>query len=113
MSQKVTAAVALAGSLWLSACAQTQTVVDDVARDAAKAAVSEALVTNFPGVPRAAVTPFTNCVIDNASAREIAELAKDAVVGTSGTTVAIVRAILDRPNTQTCLTRAGAILLAG
>jgi len=97
----------------LQACTETQQVVDNVARDAAKAAVNEALVTRFPGVPKRAVTPFTDCIIDNASGRQIASLAKDAVVGTSETTVAVVQGILNQPETQTCVARAGLAALAG
>ena len=99
--------LALMACLGLAACAETQTFADDVARRSAKAAVSEALVTRFPAVPEAAVTPFTDCIIDNASAREIAEFAKDAVVGTSETTVSLIRGVLARTETQTCVAREG------
>ncbi|THH36018.1 hypothetical protein E4Z66_13205 [Aliishimia ponticola] len=102
----------IAGFLLLAACAQTQDAVDGVARRSAKAAVNEALVTRFPNVPSLAVTPFTDCVIDNASAREIGEFAKDAVVGVSETTVALIQSILRRPETTQCLTRAGITALA-
>ena len=97
----------MAGCCVLSACAETQQAVDDVARRGAKAAVNEALVTRFPAVPKAAVTPFTDCVIDNSTAREIGEFAKDAVIGVSETTVALIRQITRRPETQTCITKAG------
>ena len=75
------------------------------------AAVAETLTTRFPAVPQQAVTPFTDCVIDNATAREIGEFAKDAVIGVSETTVALVTSVLQRPETQTCVTRAGLTLL--
>ena len=81
-------------------------MVDGVARDAAKSAVNEALVTRFPSVPKQSVTPFTDCIIDNASAREIGTLAKDAVIGTSETTVSIVQGILNRSETQSCVVQA-------
>lgn len=93
-------------------CAETQAFADDVARRSAKAAVSEALVTRFPSVPQAAVTPFTDCIIDNATAREIGEFAKDAVVGTSETTVSLIRGVLARPETQTCVAREGLAVLS-
>ena len=89
------------------ACAQTQELADDVARRSAKAAVSEALVTRFPAVPETAVTPFTDCIIDNATSREIGEFAKDAVIGTSETTVSLIRGVLSRTETQTCVAREG------
>ena len=82
-------------------------MADDVARRSAKAAVSEALVTRFPAVPEAAVTPFTDCIIDNSTSREIVEFAKDAVVGTSETTVSLIRGVLSRTGTQTCIAREG------
>ncbi len=87
----------------LAGCAETQQAVDNVARRSAKAAVAETLTTRFPSVPVSAVTPATDCVIDNASAREIGEFAKDAVIGVSDTTVALVRNVLERRETQTCL----------
>ncbi len=94
------------------ACAETQEFADDVARRSAKAAVSEALVTRFPSVPEAAVTPFTDCIIDNASAREIGEFAKDAVIGTSETTVSLIRGVLSRSETQTCVAQEGLAALS-
>ncbi|MEO0504083.1 MAG: hypothetical protein AAFZ14_12220 [Pseudomonadota bacterium] len=97
--------------LALAACEEATQAVDDVARRSAKAAVAETLTTRFPAVPKQAVTPFTDCVIDNATAREIGEFAKDAVIGVSETTAALVTSVLQRPETQTCITRAGLTLL--
>ncbi|MEL6566427.1 MAG: hypothetical protein AAFQ59_18440 [Pseudomonadota bacterium] len=102
---------ALVPLLALTACAEATQAVDDVAHRSAKAAVAETLTTRFPAVPQQAVTPFTDCVIDNATAREIGEFAKDAVIGVSETTVALVTSVLQRPETQTCVTRAGLTLL--
>ncbi|MEM8653479.1 MAG: hypothetical protein AAGF36_01940 [Pseudomonadota bacterium] len=104
-------ATALTALMALTACEETTRAVDDVARRSAKAAVAETLVTRFPAVPEQAVTPFTDCVIDNASAREIGEFAKDAVIGVSETTAALVTSVLQRPETQQCITRAGLALL--
>ncbi|WP_299688904.1 hypothetical protein [uncultured Tateyamaria sp.] len=103
--------LALVTLLTLTACAEATQAVDDVARRSAKAAVAETLTTRFPAVPKQAVTPFTDCVIDNATAREIGEFAKDAVIGVSETTVALVTQVLQRPETQQCVTRAGLTLL--
>ncbi|MBY5933864.1 hypothetical protein KUV51_12710 [Tateyamaria omphalii] len=100
-------ATALIAALTLTACAETTQAVDNVARRSAKAAVAETLVTRFPAVPQQAVTPFTDCVIDNASAREIGEFAKDAVIGVSETTVALVRSVLERQETVQCLLAQG------
>lgn len=98
--------------LGLAACAETTQAVDDVARRSAKAAVTETLVTRFPMVPKATVTPFSDCIIDNASAREIGEFAKDAVIGVRETTAVLVRGVLERPETQSCITKAGLAALA-
>jgi len=102
----------LTSLLALTACEQTTQVVDDVARRGAKAAVNETIATRFPAVPKQLITPFTDCVIDNASAREIGEFAKDAVIGVSDTTATLVRAVLERPETQQCVLRAGASALS-
>ena len=99
--------------LFVSACAETQQAVDGVARDAAKSTVSKALTTRFPAVPAAAVTPFTDCVIDNASAREIGLLARDAVVGVSDSTVQLITDVIARPDTTKCIATAGRAALAG
>ncbi|MBM1814980.1 hypothetical protein [Pseudosulfitobacter pseudonitzschiae] len=100
-------ALLIVSLLALAACAETTQAVDGVARRSAKAAVAETFATRFPMVPKAAVTPFSDCVIDNASAREIGEFAKDAVIGVSETTVALVRSVIERPETQSCITKAG------
>lgn len=104
-------AASLVALLTLAACEETTQAVDNVARRSAKAAVAETLVTRFPAVPQQAVTPFTDCVIDNASAREIGEFAKDAVIGVSETTAALVRSVLERPQTQQCIVGAGLSVL--
>jgi hypothetical protein len=98
--------------LTLAGCETATKAVDDVARRSAKAAVSETLATRFPTVPKKFVTPFSDCVIDNATAREIGEFAKDAVVGVDETTVVLVRAVLERPETVQCVTKAGLAALA-
>ena len=103
--------LALSGLLAVTACAEATEAVDNVARRSAKAAVNETLVTRFPAVPKAAVTPFTDCIIDNSTAREIGEFAKDSVIGVSETTAALVTSVLQRPETQQCVAKAGLALL--
>ena len=103
--------LAFATLLTVTACAETTQAVDNVARRGAKAAVAETLATRFPAVPKELITPFTDCIIDNASAREIGEFAKDAVIGVSETTATLVRTVLERPETQQCIVRAGAAAL--
>lgn len=95
----------------LTACEQATQVVDDAARRSAKVAVNEAIATRLPAIPKQLITPFTDCVIDNSTAREIGQFARDAVVGVSETTATLVRTVIERPETQRCITRAGAAAL--
>ena len=88
--------------LSLAACAEIQ---DQIARDAAKAAVRPVLTERFPGVP---LEPATNCIIDNATASEILSLAADAATGRPDErTVDTTLTILTRPETITCLATEG------
>lgn len=100
MRYLVVAALAL-----LTAC--TQASQDQLARDAAKQAVRPVLAERFPGVP---LEGATDCVIDNASSREILILAADAVTGPTASTVEVVATIVQRPATIECLVREGAAL---
>ncbi|MEQ5826832.1 hypothetical protein J3456_05615 [Sulfitobacter sp. NFXS29] len=96
--------VLIAASLTaLTACVEVQQVVDDTARQGSKGVVTEILATRFPQVPKGLITPFTDCIIDNADALELRELARAAVVGVEDTTAGTVRTILSRPETRTCL----------
>jgi ABC-type uncharacterized transport system auxiliary subunit len=87
----------------LSGCAEVQTAVDTTARNGAKGVVTEALATRFPQVPKALLEPFTDCVIDNATALEVREFARSAIVGVDDATVEVIRNVLARPETRTCL----------
>lgn len=97
----------LMSALVLPACAELQQSADAVARDSARAAVDEVLVTRFPGVDGRRVTPYTDCLIENASASEIANLARAAVTGVSDATASLVTGMLQRPEISACLLRAG------
>ena len=99
--------VILSALFALTGCAQTSQVADQLALDSAKAAVNETLATRIPGVPKQAVTPFTDCVIDNANAREITEFASSAVTGVTDNTATQVRTVMARPETQNCIVQAG------
>ena len=92
--------------LVLGACSQVQTATDKAGRDAAKTVMPEALAVYFPQVPKELFTPFTDCVIDNADAKEVQALASDAVVGVDAGTADTIRAVLARPATQDCLRQA-------
>ena len=55
----------------LSGCVEVQQAVDDTARQGSKGVVTEILATRFPQVPKELITPFTDCIIDNADALEL------------------------------------------
>ena len=84
--------------IFLAACSPG--FQDEVARDAARTAVRPVLAENFPGVP---LEPATDCVINNATAKEILSLAADAVTGPTANTVQTVSVIVSRPETIECL----------
>ena len=86
----------------LLACTPAQQ--DELTRDAAKRAVRPVLEERLPGVP---VEPATDCIIDNASSRELLALAADAVTGPTANTVEIVSDIATRPETIRCLATEG------
>lgn len=90
----------------LGACTQVQTATDKAGRDAAKTIMPEALAVYFPQVPKELFTPFTNCVVDNANAKEVQALASDAIVGVDDGTADTIRAVLARPAAQECLRQA-------
>ena len=96
-------AVILTSILTLGACTDVQNAADRTGRKAATSAVTETVAINFPQVPKPLIEAFTGCVIDNAQAVEVRELAKASIVGIDDDTVAVVRNVLSRPETQTCL----------
>jgi hypothetical protein len=91
----------------LAACNATNEAANDLARSGAKKAVNQVLFTKFPNVDSGNVTPYTDCVIESATALEINALARDAVLGVDADTVRVVTNITKRPETATCIARAG------
>lgn len=87
----------------LTGCTAAEEAANDLARRSAKATVSTTLATEFPQVPPNAVTPFTDCIIEAADARELATLARASVTGVDPGTRALVGDILHRPQTAGCL----------
>ncbi|SHH91820.1 hypothetical protein [Marivita hallyeonensis] len=77
---------------------------DEIAREAARSAITPVLAERFPGVP---LEPALNCIIDNASAVQIRALAIDSVTGPTESTVQIVTDIVSQPETLTCLAAEG------
>ena len=92
----------------LSACTTAQQ--DALAQDAAKRAVRPVLADKFPGVP---LEPAVDCVIENATAQEILNLAADSVTGPTASTVEITTRIVARPETIRCLAEDGLPVLLG
>lgn len=101
----------LAFVLVLALAACTPAMQDDLTRDAARTAVRPVLERNFPGVP---LDVATDCIIDNATSRELLSLAADAVTGPTANTAEIVSDVLSRPATLQCLATEGLpVLLNG
>ncbi|MCF6445508.1 hypothetical protein [Nereida sp. MMG025] len=97
----------LVALLALAACDEASEAADKAARTTAKAAIDEILVTKFPFVPKDQITPYSDCVIDAASSKEIFELSKAAVVGVTESTTILVGNILKRPEAIQCIAQAG------
>lgn len=97
-----------AAAMALTACSGVEQVADQTGRRAATSVVTEVIALNFPQVPKPLIQTFTGCVVDNAPAVEVRELAKAAIVGIDDTTIDVVRTGLARPATQSCL-RQGAL----
>lgn len=96
-------AVTLTALMALTACTGLEGAADRTGRKAATSAVTEVIAINFPQVPKPLIEAFTGCVIDNAEAVEVRELAKASIVGIDDDTVAVVSNVLSRPSTQNCL----------
>ena len=96
----------LAAVLSLSAC-ETE-FGDRVARAQARAVVNDVIEKRFPGVD---ASPVTDCIIDNATGAEIAEIAAGAVTGVTDRTAWKVIQIAQRPATVQCyIEQAGPII---
>lgn len=110
---KLTAAY-LAGALALLAgCDTAQQAVDDAARLTAKATVEKVLTAHLPeSLPVKLVTPYSGCVIDNASANELFKLSRASITGVEPSTIGLVTDIIQRPATTKCIARASTGLLA-
>ncbi|MEM9432922.1 MAG: succinate dehydrogenase [Pseudomonadota bacterium] len=95
-------AVAAMG-LTLAAC-DDGGLADQIARDQAKKSVNPILAQRFPGVP---LEPASNCVIDNARAGELLQLAGAGTRGVTPVDTELVVEIVTRPETVQCLIEDG------
>ncbi|MDT0681745.1 hypothetical protein RM543_03530 [Roseicyclus sp. F158] len=89
----------LVAILTLPGCAAV--VADQVARTAARQVVNNVVAERFPG---ATVQPVTDCIINNASARQIVTVAADAGrAQPSPRSIQVVTDVLQEPGTLNCL----------
>ncbi|MDO5631573.1 MAG: hypothetical protein Q4G22_07025 [Paracoccus sp. (in: a-proteobacteria)] len=82
--------------------ATTPTTLDAASRAAAQAAITTAMQASLPGTN---ATPYTNCVMQNATTAElidIAQMSRANVPGVADSVAAIVR----RPATTACISAA-------
>ena len=92
----------LLSALALSGCVAGQSVMQETTRSLARNAVNTAANQYAPGVD---ISPFSDCVINNAQTAELLQLAQAASQGAQGATQAwpVVRGILSRPEASQCL----------
>ncbi len=92
------AAAALVG------CEVAQGAVDNATRSQARKAVNSSLAKRAPNVD---LSPVTDCVINNASSKEILKLAGKTVTGVDQETATLVLEIVSRPETLRCIASSG------
>ena len=97
-------AATLCAALVLGGCVGTDNVLTESKRTLAKRVVDESVARQFPGVN---VSPYSDCVIDNATGGEITRLASEAVTGVTDKSLNLVVEIATRPDTTRCLLGAG------
>lgn len=101
--------------LALSGCVAGEAVMQETTRSLARSAVDAAAARYVPGVD---VSPYTDCVINNASTSELVQLAQAAGAGAAQDVAArawpVVRTVASRPEATQCLVSAlsGSQLLA-
>lgn len=88
----------------LSGCEIASQTADDLARQQAKTVINRVVAEKLPGVNAA---PVTDCIIDNATAREILTIAGATVTGVTPAIGQQVLEIAQRPDTVTCIASNG------
>ena len=100
-------ALALLLPLALSACVAGEAVMQETTRSLARSAVDAAATRYVPGVD---VSPYTDCVINNASTDELLQLAQAAGAGAAQDVATrawpVVRTVASRPEATQCLVSA-------
>ncbi|WP_157971126.1 succinate dehydrogenase [Pseudogemmobacter bohemicus] len=97
-----TKALMLTAIVALSGCVAGESMMQETTRSLARTAVNGAANQYLPGVN---VSPYTDCVINNAQTGELVQLAQYASAGTNGAAQAwpVVRTIASRPEATQCL----------
>jgi len=98
MDRRFWACLAVGAVVALAGC--TVEEVDQMGRRTAKSAVTQVVAQNFPGVNAA---PYTDCIIDNATAQEVRSLAAGVLTGPDASITEIVLNIAARPETAQCI----------
>ena len=95
-------AAVLLAFLALPACVAGEAVMQETSRSLARTAVNGAAQQYLPGVN---VSPFTDCIINNAQTGELLQLAQSASQGANGAGQAwpVVQTIMQRPEAMQCL----------
>jgi hypothetical protein len=92
------------GVLALTGCDVAEQVADDAVRQTAENTIVSVVEKQFPSVN---AQPIANCVVDNATTKEIFSIAGDSVTGVDSGTVSTVLDIIKRPDTVTCVAKNG------
>ncbi len=92
--------LALLSMVFVFSCSQSEPSATEVARGAVKAVLRPTISTQFPGVPTDIIT---DCVIENASASEIVQIANSALLGSPTDTSYATLPIAKRPATLQCV----------
>ena len=82
--------------------APAPTVLDAASRQIARDVVDSEMQRRLPGVN---VTPYTDCVVNNASTAELIDIAQMSRSGVTGTADSVA-AIVSRPATTQCIAAA-------
>ena len=94
----------LAVALLLVACGPSPEQQKEQAEAFAVPVVTPILAKEYPG---ATITPFAECVVDNASDEELLKILEAARNGVTGRTTQMVLGMARRPEVRTCAFDAG------
>lgn len=78
------------------------TMLDEASRQVARNVINSEMAKRLPG---ANVTPYTDCVVNNASTAELIDIAQASRAGIAGTTDSVAAIVL-RPATSQCISNA-------